>query len=144
MSHAHPFTTRAQIRSLTHLRLVPIVCPSFVRLLALCCLPLSASILHLDTQTHEPIIFQPPLYFRGARIVGVRNVRLPRWLRHVLLHGLAPATKPKPEKSVLDPERFLDLKLKVVEPYSQRHLALMSSSYRAARPLSSLPSCARR
>ncbi|KAN0129996.1 ferredoxin reductase-like protein [Lactarius tabidus] len=60
-----------------------------------------------------------PLYFGGAGIVGLAT--------YVYLGGSAasfsttstvPTTKSKPEKSSLDPERFLDLKLKAIEPYN--------------------------
>ncbi len=60
-----------------------------------------------------------PLYLGGAGVVGLAT--------YVYLGGsavpfsttsAAPAAKPKPEKSALDPERFLDLKLKAVEPYN--------------------------
>ena len=62
-----------------------------------------------------------PLYLGGAGIAGLAT--------YVYLGGsaapfsttstpAAPAAKPKPEKSALDPERFLDLKLKAVEPYN--------------------------
>jgi cytochrome-b5 reductase len=60
-----------------------------------------------------------PLYFGGAGVVGLAT--------YVYLGGSAASfsttsatttTKPKPEKSALDPERFLDLKLKAVEPYN--------------------------
>ena len=60
-----------------------------------------------------------PLYFGGAGIVGLAT--------YVYLGGSAapfstasatPAAKPKPEKSALDPGRFLDLKLKAIEPYN--------------------------
>jgi len=61
-----------------------------------------------------------PFFLGGAGIVGLAT--------YVYLGGSAvpfsttsattPAAKPKPEKSALDPERFLDLKLKAVEPYN--------------------------
>lgn len=61
-----------------------------------------------------------PLYLGGAGAVGLAT--------YVYLGGSAapfsttpattPAAKPRPEKSALDPERFLDLKLKAVEPYN--------------------------
>ncbi|KAN0129990.1 ferredoxin reductase-like protein [Lactarius tabidus] len=60
-----------------------------------------------------------PLYFGGAGIVGLAT--------YVYLGGSAasfsttstvPTTKSKSEKSALDPERFLDLKLKAIEPYN--------------------------
>ena len=57
-----------------------------------------------------------PLYFGGAGLVGLAT--------YVYLGGSAASfsttpTKPQPEKkSALDPERFLDLKLKAIEPYN--------------------------
>jgi cytochrome-b5 reductase len=60
-----------------------------------------------------------PFYLGGAGLVGLAT--------YVYIGGSAlpfstafttPAAKPKPEKSALDPERFLDLKLKAIEPYN--------------------------
>ncbi|KAI0246415.1 cytochrome-b5 reductase [Lactifluus subvellereus] len=58
-----------------------------------------------------------PLYLGGAGLVGLAA--------YVYLGGspvpfsaASPPTKKKQEKSALDPERFLDLKLKAVEPYN--------------------------
>ena len=60
-----------------------------------------------------------PLYFGGAGLVGLgAYVYLGGSAAPFSTTSTAPATKPKPEKSALDPERFLDLKLKAVEPYN--------------------------
>ncbi|KAF8260779.1 hypothetical protein EI94DRAFT_1811267 [Lactarius quietus] len=72
----------------------------------------SAPILHLDTRTHQIIIVQPPVLLRGAEIVGL-----------------------------VAPGRFLDLKLKAVEPYSHdtsRFVFELSDGCAALSPVPSL------
>ena len=60
-----------------------------------------------------------PLYFGGAGLVGLgAYVYLGGSAAPFSTTSTAPAKKPKPAKSALDPERFLDLKLKAVEPYN--------------------------
>lgn len=72
---------------------------------------------HLSTGPPKPSSSNLPLYLGGAGITG---------LGAYLFLGGSPAPfstttskpKQKQEKSALDPERFLDLKLKSIEPYN--------------------------
>ncbi|KAH8992933.1 cytochrome-b5 reductase [Lactarius akahatsu] len=60
-----------------------------------------------------------PLYLGGAGVVGLATyVYLGGSAAPFSTTSAAPAAKPKPEKSALDPTQFLDLKLKSVEPYN--------------------------
>ncbi len=79
----------------------------------------SASVRHLSTTTGgptKPSSSSLPVYLGGAGLTGLAT--------YLYLGGSAvpfsTTTKPKqePEKSALDPERFLDLKLQSVEPYN--------------------------
>jgi cytochrome-b5 reductase len=83
-----------------------------------------------------------PLYFGGAGLIGLAG--------YVYLGGsptpFSPAsvsspTKPKQEKSALDPERFLDLKLKAVLPYNHntsRFIFELPNGEAALSPITSL------
>ena len=82
-----------------------------------------------------------PLFFGGAGIVGLAT--------YLYLGGSAAsfstaspaAQKPKPTKSALDPERFLDLKLKAIEPYNHntsRFIFELPEGGAALSPITSL------
>jgi cytochrome-b5 reductase len=82
-----------------------------------------------------------PLYFGGVGLVGLAG--------YVYLGGspvpfstaASSPTKPKQEKSALDPERFLDLKLKDVVPYNHntaRFIFELPNGGAALSPITSL------
>jgi cytochrome-b5 reductase len=60
-----------------------------------------------------------PLFLGGAGIVGLATYVYLGGSAASFSTAAAPSTKkPKPTKSAIDPERFLDLKLKAIEPYN--------------------------
>jgi len=73
---------------------------------------------YLSTSSGEPTKSSNlPLYLGGAGLVGL-GAYLSLGGSSAPFSTSATATKPKSVKSALDPERFLDLKLKAIEPYN--------------------------
>jgi len=73
---------------------------------------------HLSTSNGGPTKSSNlPLYLGGAGLVGL-GAYISLGGSPAPFSSSATATKPKPVKSALDPERFLDLKLKAIEPYN--------------------------
>jgi cytochrome-b5 reductase len=113
---------------------------SFVRLATRALRPVQAR--HFSTGGAGPTKSSNlPLYLGGAGLVGLAA--------YVYLGGspvpFSPAasspTKKKQEKSALDPERFLDLKLKAVEPYNHntaRFVFELPDGEAALSPITSL------
>lgn len=102
-SHVHHLTPK----SLTHLRLTAGPNMSLLRSTA----PFSAPILHLHFCTWtQDIVVHSLLYLGGAGIIDLATYFcLSDTAAFFSTTSLAPATKPRPEKSVHDPERLLDI-----------------------------------